>query len=150
VRKYLVGAVAVAAGVLAYAYAPKVDVSHPASDLNAFFSGVASVLAAVLVAIALLSVLPAATALRVQQVVGRLTLLGIALGEVAALVGLVPGRSRHVYRVCFAVAAAATVYVLVVVLSVAAINLGQQFKTAALQRGNELAKGTSTPPSADG
>lgn len=140
-----VGAPAIV-GVLAYQRGPKVDALHSSTNLAAFFSSTASVLATVLVAIAVLSVMPAALGLKVHGVIGWASLAWLAVGEVAALTGLVPDLVNGAYRVCFGVAVSATFWVLITMLRVAAINLSEQFKSAFRQRGAALAQnGTSTP-----
>jgi hypothetical protein len=138
---------AIVVGVLAYHYGPKVDAHHPATALAAFFSSTASVLAAVLVAIAVLSVMPAAFGLKVHGVIGSATLAWLALGEAAALTGLVPDLVNGAYRVCFGVAAGATLWVFITMMRVAATNLSEQFKSAVTERGDELAQsGASGSP----
>jgi hypothetical protein len=133
-------------GVLAYQCGPKVDAHHPATNLAAFFSSTASVLATVLVAIAVLSVMPAVLGLKVHNVIGLASLAWLGVGEVAALTGLVPDLVNGAYRVCFGVAAGATFWVLITMLRVAAINLFEQFKLGVTKRGGDLAQnGTSTP-----
>lgn len=133
--------------VCAFALGPQVDAKHPAGDLGAFFSSAASVLAAVLIALALLSVMPPVVGIKVHIVVSWTTPTWLAIGVVAALTGLVPRLNHTTYRVCFGATVGASLWLLIVVLRIAKINLSAQYTAAVAERAALL---TGKPPTTPG
>ena len=88
--------------VIAFLFAPVVDCTHPPSNLTTFFATCAQVFATFFIALALLSSLPALSHLRFRQLVGRIALLYLSLGLIAATAGTLDTWPHAAYQWLFA------------------------------------------------
>jgi hypothetical protein len=99
--------------VLAYVFRPSSVTAPDRADYETFFTTAATVLGTILIAIVLQANLFRGPSLRRMLIYG---LLYIALGEVAALIALLPGGSEHLQGVLFALTMSAGIGALIAVL----------------------------------
>jgi len=125
-------------GILTYFLAPAVDSAHAPSTFATFFSTTAQLLGTFLIALALLSSLPALEHLRFRQTMGGISLLYLGLGLVAATAGTVDRWSCWVYRWLFAITAGAMLGTLLVLVMLGAFNIWSARTTAVAKRADEL------------
>lgn len=113
----LVGALA--ALVVAAAFAPDINTAHKASQVSSLFSTSAQVIATLLVALALEARALPFRELNARRLIAGGTLTYVIVGAVAAIVALNPALSSCAYQVLFALTLAGGAGALLSVLAIA-------------------------------
>lgn len=134
--------------VIAFLFAPVVDCTHPPSNLTTFFATCAQVFATFFIALALLSSLPALSHLRFRQFVGRIALLYLSLGLVAATAGTLDTWPYAAYQWLFALTAGAGLGTLLTLALLGSENIRNTSQEDAKEAGKRLATQSGATPTA--
>jgi hypothetical protein len=118
--------IAPATGLVCYFFAPQVNSKNPSTDLSAFFSTSATLLATFFIALALLSIVSPLANLRIQKIMGEVTFVYLGLGIIAAVSATVVTWHNWVYPYFFAITTGAGIGAMLAITRVGIANLQTQ------------------------
>jgi hypothetical protein len=144
-RRSLLHVVAVGGAIVAFALAPRVDASHPASSWSSFYSSGATLCAALLIAMALFSApLGDVSSQRVRRWITPMTFVYLAIATAAFLFGSTSALGNPAYRYLFALGLGPGAEGLLTVVLMGWENIEAQRKAAGPARAAALDRDSSS------